>query len=666
MKKKINIVIFVLFLISLISVSATTTVINVTDDWRLVTQGNPSWDTAHDDTTGDGVSDTLIIVGSHYDNPNYIIKRSVFKWDLSSFVSLGESVNSANITIWIDTNSDVFGSDGIYSRIAFVVNYTGSDSPVQADIDNCGFVDNPIVITDHEDVHPEPSENWYSLEIQSDYYNLLESQNTLFLCLRTLFDINDTTSGGDGVHIVIGDIEDNEGAYITIDSGGGAVSNPTMTINTNLVNSTQNYNYLDLNISFNATFTDIEQGTDNATCNLFVNELVNSSLFNVNISENQEFTYTFPDEASGWFSFNVTCNATDFSSNDSITNQWYNVDILFPTISSNYVNNSEYNDSASFSFTVNVSDENLFAYNVSFLNTSDFVMVNVFAENLTNISLINTTTIDLNSSWIGNNTIRVEVWDSHTLATIDNYKIDYLRNGLEFEDSVKIYSDNIKESYTQKYKDRYSFSFEFVNKTTWQSLYLESNGDLIYLPNSKYKLHFVDFKNKKWIDFDSISYSDYKITKLLPNKFLIELRVDEASPISFNSIGDLNYYSMSWSFSVVATPAIPTDLEVALDLLNENLDDINTNLESGARGLNMIWFWVLFIIFTLMPILFRDKLGIEAFTGLAGISLFVMIILLVSLIYIDFGITGFFRTVIALALIYQSYRLSMELGIVRR
>lgn len=356
---------------------------------------------------------------------------------------------------------------------------------------------------------------------------------------------------------------------------------PNVIINTNLVNNTINYKETSLYVNFNGSFSN--ENTQIVNCSIYINSVLNESKNNINLSINQNYTISFPN-TEAWI--NTSINCSNYELNSSTITYFYDVDNINPIIQSSFINNTAYTQLDTINLYVNFTDTNLFAYNITLFDSNRIKQENYFTENLTNTFYENLTSRV--ATTIGNYSFYIEAWDSHTTKLINDYKIDKLNNGLEFEDKIRIYGD-IKDSSYKKYDDRYSFTFQF-NKT-WNDIYIESNEPLLYLENSEYTLHFVDINNKKWIDFENINLEEYNVVKVNNYKYLIELRTSDKKVLTFNSIGDLNYQNLEYYYTVSSVSA--------LDLTTTN--QLLTNIYGVIDMLGI--FFVLIVLIILFVVL---------------------------------------------------------------
>ena len=195
----------------------------------------------------------------------------------------------------------------------------------------------------------------------------------------------------------------------------------------------------------------------------------------------------------------------------------------------------------------------LFGFEIRIRDENDILIFNLSNSSLTG-TLDNFTRIINILSHQGFFTVNITVSDTHTAKFIPDYKIDKgLQNYLRFNDNIKITTEGAIYSGTKKRFDRYEFHFNYIpffapkNKV----FYIESNGKLEYRKESSYKGHFVDWKNKQWIDFEGIEGKPI-ITKINDYKWKIEF-YNTNSKVIFNSIGGLNLNSNFYEYYLANT-----------------------------------------------------------------------------------------------------------------
>jgi len=351
---------------------------------------------------------------------------------------------------------------------------------------------------------------------------------------------------------------------------------PFLSLSTNLINNTINWHNQKFNYTYNATCTDCLSDLFNIS--FYNNGDKNITLLNVNLSNVNQFNITLPDNYEGYYNFSFTVNNSEFERNSGV--YIYKVDLLQPRIMSSFINNTIYEPLDLITSYFNFSDVNLFAYNITLKNGSS-VLENYFVSNLSVDFAEN-----LSSRYAiydGNYSFLIQSWDSHTAKSIKNYKIDSLTNGIEIEDKIKIYSDDITKFDTVKNKDRYEFNIDFVKGKTWKTVNIESLDNLVYLPKSQYKGHFVDFINKKWVDFESSDLEDIQINRISDKKFEVKIRSKNKDSMNFKSIGDLNYNYLIYYYSIetiIIPPSNVTTASINLSGLEKQLKNLSGSTET--------------------------------------------------------------------------------------
>lgn len=364
------------------------------------------------------------------------------------------------------------------------------------------------------------------------------------------------------------------------------IASPILGLYTSLINNTENYNSQILNFTYNGTCSDCE--TDLVNISFFHNGILNQTLQNINISNNQVYNITLPNDYTDYYnvSFNVS-NAEVFNESGVYI---YNVDLKAPIINSDFVNNTDFDQNNTLSFNINFTDPNLFAYNITFfyLNGTVYDNHNYFATNLTTTFEENSTVFNLTT--IGNFFIIAESWDSHTNNIVRDYSVISTPKKLEFDRKIKIESNNLIDTDYTKKLDRYEFDFNF-EKTKGNIVYVESTDYLYYLPESRYKAHFVDLTNNYWVDFESDNLQNIQIERINNKKFKVTLDT-KTTQITFKSIGDLNYNSKTWYYSV--EEVIPN---VTSNETNQTITPLTTSqsIEILSNSVNFIGYLVIFI-----------------------------------------------------------------------
>lgn len=394
---------------------------------------------------------------------------------------------------------------------------------------------------------------------------------------------------------------------------------PSLSLETNLENDTS-IGLLDIPFIFYFNGTSINN-TNIYNCSFYVNSTLNQSKNLLNLTDNNNFTIDFnPQETT--YSFNVTCineNATS-----SFIRYKIEVDTIEPelTISSNFVNESSYYDDTNIIYNVTISDTNLFAINHTIRDNAGNLERWDFYENLTITNFILNVTNSTELLGIGNHTIFIEAWDSHTVLGIPSYqweKVTFIGannvtyKGITFNKNkfnMSTNDQNMINNWTlEKIIDRYKLDINFkeseLNKNF--DIFLQAKNQIIYLPQSKHNGHFIiDYKH--WLDFNTNSnITDFSIIDL-GIAYRIRFKPQQTH-IVFNSIGDLNYKNMSWTFTIEEAPDLNTLLLTDINNTNTDINNtlnniyiINSNIEEGITML-----WIILIPITLLIIGFISK-----------------------------------------------------------
>lgn len=413
-------------------------------------------------------------------------------------------------------------------------------------------------------------------------------------------------------------------------------------ISTDLVNNTENFNADSIAINYTIDFG-IDNAFDNANCSLFVDDILNETQNERNESVLYTFDFTVPVVESN-LAFEIIC--LNVETTNTTGQFFYNTDKIAPILISTFVNNSQIILGNEVSFTVNITDPNLFAYNISWFDINDVLLLNRFVQNLTVVSVVNTTsrvtTIEAN-----NFTIRVEAWDSHTKIDIPDYNwykysldiggtmykgISFANNKLNISSSD--YS-KINEFSLYKTNDRYKMIFNFSVINTSIDLYLDSKKEMIYLPDSTYDGHFV-IGNKHWIDFESRDVSNLQVTYLTNNNVWRIRFTPNKEIVEFSSIGDLNKITSVWFYDVISAST-----ETILN--TTGIEDSIDRLEEGIQLFAFIIFAITFFIFGIMSRLYF-------ISGFGGIGFILVGINFVNRLPTDDSLYNLWMSIIFLSL----------------
>ena len=140
------------------------------------------------------------------------------------------------------------------------------------------------------------------------------------------------------------------------------------------------------------------------------------------------------------------------------------------------------------------------------------------------------------------------VSDAHTSNSIKDYDVSNGINTITFNteegNHIKISSDGSSyQTLYNKKTDRYEFGWNYLLTDSTRKFTLESDNKIYYLPNSKYKGHFVIMGsnlNGNWIDFEGIG-NDYSVKKVNDRKYEITFtNLALTNQIITNSLGGTN------------------------------------------------------------------------------------------------------------------------------
>ncbi len=326
-----------------------------------------------------------------------------------------------------------------------------------------------------------------------------------------------------------------------------------------------------VNLSGGALYTNAESLDGNCTIN--VNATV-SSVTEEGITTGSEFNITAIISAEQEYSWNITC--TDQNENVTTTNRIFTFDETLPVIyvrsnnGFNTLNTTYLNDPLTIS--VNFTDLNLFETLINITNATNAVKYSTKNTSIDGTFDYRFENIDISSWADGIYTAAFEASDDHTSENIKDYYFVENKNNLEYitEEGayVKIYTKDDKgvlSTTTKKDKDRYNFWFEFDEVKSSETFYIYSTSEIIYREESDYNAHFIipskTGKGGNWIDFEDIGGSDrldYKVKKINDNLYEIVIDNIDSKEVGFKSLGGLNFYSESYTFTVDNTPPVIT------------------------------------------------------------------------------------------------------------
>jgi hypothetical protein len=367
---------------------------------------------------------------------------------------------------------------------------------------------------------------------------------------------------------------------------------PQLTLNTPIINY-ENYTTNPFVFRFNGTATDLTNYS--FYCKLWApyNTKTITDKWVTDIRTNQNITfdtsgYESPFGSTGYLRLNLTCQNNEIAL--EMLNRAIWLDSDNPTITRNAgLNNSVYyrgvNTVLPYIFTY--SDDNLYVTNTTLCASSSGTtctqqISNWVSTSLTDDSRVVNVTNPLSGLPEAYNRyyIYLQAWDGHTANEITDYDLKDistgLKQGVKINDKIEISSPDAKSLTFVKDVDRYSFDLDLKEPTDKEIIfYLKSTGNLTYNPHSEYLGHFIDFENRKWIDFESQNAESFDYVKVSDKEYQIIIKLkptkkgETREAITFNSIGDLNYVNAYYYFNISQSQTFKaSDLITGLPIQN--------------------------------------------------------------------------------------------------
>jgi len=313
--------------------------------------------------------------------------------------------------------------------------------------------------------------------------------------------------------------------------------------------------YEDLTINYSGVVRDY---SDIVNCTFYVNDVLNQTDNDVNISDSQDFYLNLSGKTED-YTFRIDCENVNISASTGVYN--YKVDSVQP-----FIDYELFTDEYAYTkvldrdieFNITWTDDNLFAveYNITFQNGSN--INNLFVDNLEVSTYNNYTYLNADNLYTGNYTLSIWGWDSHTKKYIppktikDIDKVD--TKGYEFN-GVKISGKGIKSKNVEKLKDRYSYQFDYDTYGESVEYEVEGTGKLYKVYVEEYGDFLIDWDSKQWIDFVSKDTEYVNLEKVNDNKYKVYSKLkDGIKKVKFESIGDLNEKNLELTFDVDACP----------------------------------------------------------------------------------------------------------------
>ncbi len=376
-------------------------------------------------------------------------------------------------------------------------------------------------------------------------------------------------------------------------------STPTINITYPINGTTYNINYSGW---INVTATDTLSNIDNCTLN-------NTGwTFNTSTAEALSVNFTFFNSSipDGLYSIRVTCNNTaGTSGTQDVT---FTIDTTAPTITlnpnnafniSNISNENQYDDTMMLNITF--ADETaLHSYSINITREST-VFFNATNNTLSGTSFTFNYTINISSWAEGVYNITIWVSDAHTSKKIPDYDLtkdiaglklifdtpDGNNIGIKFKSTtapinLSLLNSSMFGAIKIKEEDRYIFWFNLSdllpkNSSVFHNYTFKINAknNLIYLPDSSFKAHFVT--DPQWIDFplDSTEDVTYSVSqKGQPNNYEVTITTTETS-LYFASVGGLNKLNRNYTWYRGVTNQSHASTGIRTEMLNFDLNVSN-------------------------------------------------------------------------------------------
>lgn len=356
---------------------------------------------------------------------------------------------------------------------------------------------------------------------------------------------------------------------------------------------------------------------------------VNITEFSPDIDNETYFSFSENTLTNAFYSAYLQCIDLSLHNNSANTTLWFTKDKEYPFILSILPNedNSTEVVGGIFDFIINLTDNNDL-YNFKF-NITDNLTGELIYEEMINISgnkYQYTSNVNLSNYTVMTST--AYVCDSHTKEKIKDMEVIKNSNSLRFDKGLRkiiISSDDkdIKKFDTKKDYDRYTFEIEYEKKENNRKFRLKSNENIIYLPESEYKGHFIIGNNCfketcNWVDFESIGEDGVKnnvvVDRVNNDSYIITIS-GKNERLKFNSIGELNCHYKDYLFKTVPEP-LGYNMQIIGSTGWFNTDILDLNTTSGV----LILFFIFIVLVAL--VIFSEWIRIPVLmiiTGLFGI-----------------------------------------------
>jgi hypothetical protein len=217
---------------------------------------------------------------------------------------------------------------------------------------------------------------------------------------------------------------------------------------------------------------------------------------------------------------------------------------------------------------------------------SDGILINVTNETLDGTSQNIYLLLDVNGT-SGTKYVNVSATDSHTAKFIEGWDVRKQSDNILFDD-VRITAVDAVSSDYSKLKDRYAFEFSYPEGVQEKVYYIESDSILTYRSKSGYKAHFVDYQNRKWIDFEGVNGNPI-VEKVNDKKWMVTFNTDDKQ-MKFSSVGGLNSIQLEYEFKLVNSPVIIwSDPSNELGVLENNSITLEINITGDYQNLTTFY-----------------------------------------------------------------------------
>jgi len=198
-----------------------------------------------------------------------------------------------------------------------------------------------------------------------------------------------------------------------------------------------------------------------------------------------------------------------------------------------------------FGFSINITHPN---------GTSFFDFIN---ESLSGLKVFNfTQAVDVSNFPDSQFNVTILSSDTHTANKIEDYRVTKRNKKLEFDTDegnfIEIETDDDATTDSKKTKDRYSFEFDFTDgkDNKKRVFHLKSQSDIIYLPDSGYKAHFVianGVGGGNWVDFEGVP-GNVTIQRIHSKHYKVTFDKVPKN-VKFRSIGGLNVNNLTFIYT---------------------------------------------------------------------------------------------------------------------